>query len=218
MLEIPRLFLLIAILSIASYHDVRTRTIPDYVWIVGSVLGAILYIFDWSGVDLFVLFSILVGGGIALLIWKYFPMGDADALGIITVSVVYPVSFDSVMTPAVAFFGGLILEHIAAVFYNLRYNIEDLWRRTLFCGVENSVFVKIMAFYSVHKKRQHEKFTFRAETVQNGKRAITFKTPNADSEYETGTGVFVTWAMPALPFMMTALVIGSVSAFFIGFY
>ena len=209
MLEIPRLILMLAILGIASYHDVRTREIPDYIWIVGGCLGALLYVFDWNEVDFFALFAIAMGGIIALLIWRFFPMGDADVLAILTTTVVYPVSFDAVMNPVVVFFGGIILEHMAAFFYNLRYNIEDTVRsRRIFECVEISHISRIMAFYSVHLRRENEKFTFCAEYKSNGKKKINLKTPSAESDYEARTGVFVTWAMPALPFMMISFVLG----------
>lgn len=212
-LEIPRLLLLIIILGIASYHDVRTREIPDYLWIIGGGAGAVLYIFDWHEVDFFVIFSMGIGMVIALLAWRLFPMGDADVLAILVASVVYPVSFGSVMTPAAVFFGGLILEHAAAFFYNLRYNIEDVIRsRKIFDDIQASRISKVMAFYSVHLRRPHEKFTFCAESLKDNARYLSLKTPSPESEYETRTGVFVTWAMPAFPFMLAALVLGAISA------
>ena len=199
---------MLAILCIASYHDLRSRQIPDYLWVAGGGIGAILYVFDWSEVDFFVVFAVAVGCVIAFLVWKIFPMGDADALAILAISVAYPVSFGIVMNPVAVFFGGLILEHFAAFFYNLRYNVEDLIRhRQLFGNVECSVLVKIMAFYSTHKKRAHERFTFCAERVKDDKRIISLKTPSPESDYEERTGVFVTWAMPAFPFMLAAFVI-----------
>ena len=215
MLDIPRLILLGIVLGIASYHDVRHREIPDYIWIVGGGAGAVLYVFDWHEVDLFVIFTMGVGGAIALLIWKMFPMGEADVLGIITASVVYPVSHDVVMVPVTIFFGGLILEHITAFFYNIRYNLEDVIRgKKIFCKVtcSHGIITKIMAFYSVHKRRGHEKFTFCAEehtTNKNGtcKRRLSLRTPSPDSDFETRTGVFVSWAMPAFPFMLISFVL-----------
>ena len=216
MLEIPRMILLIAMLGIASYHDVKTREIPDYIWIIGGGLGALLYLFDWNEVDFFVLFTIGTGAIIAFLIWKLFPMGDADVLAVLATSVIYPVSFGSVMNPVVVFFGGIILEHMAAFFYNLRYNIEDTVRsRRIFEGMDVSNISKIMAFYSVHLRRKYEKFTFCAEYASNGMRKISLRTPSPESDYEARTGVFVTWAMPALPFMMISLMLGLCVAVFI---
>ena len=141
-----------------------------------------------------------------------FPWGGADALAVLTVSVVYPVSFDTVITPAAAFFGGLVLEHMAAFFYNVRYNTEDAVRGRLFAGVCVPWHVKVAAFYSVHRRRPHERFTFCAEAAESGRRSISLRTPPPDSEYEQRSGVFVTWAMPALPFMLAATVSGAAVA------
>ena len=68
-----------------------------------------------------------------------------------------------------------------------------------------------MTFCSAHRRRPHEKFTFCAEATESG-RSIRFRTPRSDSEYEQRSGVFVTWAMPALPFMLAATVSGVVVA------
>ena len=212
MLDVLRLALLIAVLGAASYYDVRTREIPDGIWIAGMGAGTALYALDWHETDYFVLFSLAAGAAISLAVWRLFPMGGADALAVLTVSVVYPVSFDTVITPAVAFFGGLVLEHMAALFYNVRYNTEDAVRGRLFAGMDCPWHVKAAAFYSVHRRRPHEKFTFCAEAAESGRRSISLRTPPADSEYEQRSGVFVTWAMPALPFMLAATVSGAIVA------
>ena len=216
LIDVIRFVLLLAILGIASYHDVRTREVPDYLWIVGGIIGAVLYVFDWNQVDYFVLFSMGTGCAIACLVWKLFPMGDADALAILVASIVCPVSFGTVMSPVVIFFGGLIFEHLYAFFYNLRYNVADMVGKggtnRIFGNVHNSWITKVMALYSVHLRRSHERFTFCAERRCNGKRYIDLKTPPADSEYEIRTGVFVTWAMPAFPFMTAAFVLGALFA------
>jgi len=208
MLEIPRLILLFVMLGIASYHDVRTRSVPDYVWIFGGGAGALLYLLDWSDVDNFVLLSITTGIITSAVIWKLFPMGDADVLAILAISVVYPVSFDVVMVPLVAFFGGLVLEHMAVFVLNVRYNLEDIYHRCFLSGIQCSRMTKIMAFYSVHRRRKHEKFTFCAESVRDGTRRLDLKTPNPESDYETRSGIAVTWAMPALPFVLGAIILG----------
>ncbi len=219
MLEIPRLLLVAIIFGIASYHDVRTREIPDYLWIIGCGAGALLYIFDWDMVDLFVIFSMGTGCVIAALVWRLFPMGDADVLAILTVSVAYPVSFGGVMNPVVVFFGGVMLEHMAALAYNMRYNMADAVRSGgLYGDVGGSRLAKVMAFYSMHRRRDHEKFTFCAERISGGKRMLSLKTPPADSEYESRTGVFVVWAMPALPFMLAALLLGVLAAAQFGWF
>lgn len=211
MLELERLVLVGIMLGVAAYHDVRTRSIPDYVWIMGAVAGAVLYVFDWHEVDYFILFAILTGAGISFVIWRFFPMGDADALAVLAVSVAYPVSFGVVINPIVMFLGGLILEHAAAFLYNLRYNIQDILQGRMFAGVNCTWATKFAAFYSVHLRRNSEKFTFCAERIRDGKRTIDLSTPSPESDYETRTDVFVMWAMPAMPFMLVALLLGAVA-------
>ena len=209
MLEILRFCILVVILGVASYHDMKSREIQDYLWMVGGGIGAILYVFDWHDIDNFVIFSMALGALVSLAAWRLFPMGQADVLAVLTCSVLCPVSF-GMMNPAVIFFGGLVLEHIIAIFYNLRYNICDLLYNTLYSGVDSPWYIRVMAFYSVHRRRPHERFTFCAENNLSGTRRISLKTPAVDSEYETRTGVFVTWAVPAFPFMLAALLAASI--------
>ena len=64
MLDVLRLALLIAVLGAASYYDVRTREIPDGIWITGMGVGAALYALDWHETDYFVLFSLAAGAAI----------------------------------------------------------------------------------------------------------------------------------------------------------
>lgn len=211
MLEVLRLCLLAILLCVASYHDIRTREIPDYLWILGGGIGLALYIFDWHEVDNLVVFSIMSGMLVSVLAWKLFPMGQADILAILSSCAICPISF-GVMVPVVLFVGGLILEHIYAIFYNMRYNLADLYNKRLYSGIDCPWHVKIMAFYSVHRKRPHERFVFCAEKRSTETHTISFRTPSPDSEYESTTGIFVTWAMPAFPFMLAALVLASITA------
>ena len=206
MLEIPRMIIVVLMLAIASYHDVKTREIPDYIWILGTITGGVLYLFDWHETDLFVVFSMGIGGVIAIISWKFLPVGDADTLAIASISVVCPVVHEVIIVPIVVFVGGMILEHMAALCYNVRYNAEDLIKgKKIFADVKCSTVIKIMAVYSVHQRRAHERFTFCAEEIQNKNRVLTLKSPSLKSDYESRVGVFVTWAMPAFPFMLIAL-------------
>lgn len=199
-------------LAVASYHDVRDRSVPDSVWIAGGAAGAALYALDWHEADGYVLLGMASGAAASLLAWRLLPLGDADALALLAVSVAHPVSFGAVPNPVAALLGCMVLGHVAALALNVRYNAEDLLRGRLYSGVEAGACTRIMAFCLVHKKRGRERFVFCAESALGGARRIDLRTPDPGSAFETRDGAFVSWAMPAVPFMLASLLLAALAA------
>lgn len=198
----------LALLCAASVWDVRRREVPDYLWIFGGGAGALLYVWDWEGVDGFWIFSALSGAATAAFAWRFLPVGGADVLAVLAVSVLCPVA-GPVPAPPLVFFGGLVLEHLGALCVNLRRNLADLARGIRpTAGLDGGGYERAMAFLCAHRRRAGEKFTFCAESAKGGRRAIDLGAPRPDSKFEEREGVLVTWAMPAMPFMLAALTAG----------
>lgn len=196
----------LVMLCVASCWDVRRREIPDYLWIFGGGAGALLYL-DWEGVDAFWVFSMLSGVLTALFAWRFLPVGGADVLAVLALSVLCPVVSVVPVAPTV-FFGGLVLEHLGALCLNVWMNVSDYARGVRPTeNLDGPWHTRVMAFLCAHRRRAGEKFTFRAESERGGRRFIDLGAPQPDSQFEQREGVLVTWAMPAMPFMCAVLIL-----------
>ena len=98
-IELVRIVVLIAMLGAASYFDVKSRKIPDLMWLIFGGFGAILYVFDWQSVTSHHILSIIVAAAVALLLHLYRLTGTADAYAILGIAVILPVSYEFVMVP-----------------------------------------------------------------------------------------------------------------------
>lgn len=200
-----RLAAALALLCAASCWDARGREVPDYAWILGGGFGAALYALDWHEADAFWALSMASGALTSLFAWRFLPVGGADVLAVVSLSVLCPAA-GPVPVPPFVFFGGLVLEHAGAMCLNLRYNLADLARgRPPTRGLRGSLYERAMAFLCAHRRRPGERFTFCAESLRGGRRRIDLGAPRPDSEFERRDGVLVSWAMPAMPFMCAAL-------------
>jgi hypothetical protein len=86
-------------LGIASYFDIKTRMVPDVIWLIFGGLGTILYFFDWSNMTSYHILSMIFAGSIALLFYVYKITGVADIFAILNMAVILPVYYGFVMVP-----------------------------------------------------------------------------------------------------------------------
>jgi preflagellin peptidase FlaK len=106
-IELVRLLLAAAMLAVASFVDLRRRSVNDSLWIIFGIAGALVYIFGFPslgntggslnvtqvsfGAMLPVIFSISITSAISYGIYRTGLFGGADALGLIVFSVIMPV-------------------------------------------------------------------------------------------------------------------------------
>lgn len=200
-----RLACALAMFCAASCWDVKSREVPDYAWMLGGGAGAAMYALDWEGAGAFWLASMGSGLACALFAWRFLPVGGADVLAVVALSVLCPAAGPVPLPPAVLF-GGIVLEHLGALCLNLRYNLADAARgRWPLSGIGGRWHEKAMALLCAHRRRAGERFTFCAESERGGRRSVDLGAPGPGSDFETREGALVTWAMPAMPFMLAAL-------------
>jgi hypothetical protein len=96
-------------LGIASYFDIKTRMVPDVIWLIFGGLGAILYFFDWPSMTSYHILSMIVAGSIALLFYVYKITGTADIFAILSMTVILSVYHEFVMVPVIVLIGGFII-------------------------------------------------------------------------------------------------------------
>ena len=165
-IEFTRIVVLIAMLGAASYFDVKTRKIPDVLWLVFGGFGVILYVFDWQSVTSYHILSIIVVAAMALLLYLYKLTGTADVFAILGIAVILPVSYGFVMVPIAILVGAGIAAAVLVTSYNVILNLLDLIKnKELFSKFAEPRHRKILALFITHRKRRWEKFVTPAESL-----------------------------------------------------
>jgi Flp pilus assembly protein protease CpaA len=169
--EFIRIVILIVMLGISSYFDVKTRKIPDLIWLVFGGVGAMLYIFDWQSVTSYHVLSIIVAGTVALLLHLYRLTGTADVFAMLGIAVILPVSYEFVMVPTTILVGAGIVAAVLVTSHNVSLNVLDLVKsKALFPEFAEPLHRKVLASFIIHRKRRWEKFVTPAESLSSAHR------------------------------------------------
>jgi len=167
-IEFIRIAILIVMLGISSYFDVKTRKIPDLIWLVFGGVGAILYVFDWQSVTSYHVLSIIVAAAVALLLHLNRLTGTADVFAILGIAVILPVSYEFVMVPTTILVGAGIVAAVLVTSYNVALNFLDLVKnKALFPRFAEPRHRKVLALFIIHRKRRWEKFVTPAESLSS---------------------------------------------------
>ncbi|MCA9813009.1 MAG: prepilin peptidase [Nitrosarchaeum sp.] len=170
-IEFVRIIILIAMLGAASYFDVKTRKIPDLVWLIFGGFGAILYVFDWQSVTSYHILSMIVAAATSLLLYLYRLTGTADVFVILGIAVVLPVSYEFVMVPITVLIGTATIVAVLVTLYNVILNLLGLVKnKTLFPEFAEPRHRKVLALFFTHRKRRWEKFVTPAESFSSTNR------------------------------------------------
>ena len=93
-----RLFIGVGFLSYASILDLRTRRVPNNVWIALGSLAALLFVYDWAGSHEFTWVTALIAAGgvvrMYVLWYVHILAGGADAKALMAISVLLPKPVD----------------------------------------------------------------------------------------------------------------------------
>lgn len=197
-----RQIIALSMLSIASYFDIKSRQVDDKIWFIFAILGIIPYFF--SPMPSFMTILFLVIGSIIGVIWfltKFF--GQADGLAMITLSIILPVSHETPISILVAL-ATTVLVGLFGTSCSIAYNLSDMLNGKIFPGINEKTHRKILAFLTLHRKREHEKFVIKSQT--GDKFSFHFK-PDPNEDFAADFHGFVSSAYPLLPFMLVALVL-----------
>lgn len=132
-LDYMRATLSIAMLGYASYKDLKTREIHDYVWLFPAAGGAVLGVYELIMGTLSLADIILSVGFMAILsgvLWHLQLFGEADLIAFLALSIIHPrsPSFRFIGYPPLLFSFTLIansaLSGLLAVFYTLASNLS----------------------------------------------------------------------------------------------
>lgn len=204
MIEIS-IALAVTMLSIASYQDIRERSVNDWVWAVFGSLGSLLIILKGFP-DIITIVSIITSTCVALMARYMKLFGSADALAVIALAVIIPVS-NGVLVPLIVLLGASVLSFLFTCLYNAFLNFSCLLNKEeqLFSEFDEPLLRKVIAFFLVHKKRRSERFVFSAESHQSGK--MKFKFISASEDEFASQPMYVTTGIPLTLFMLVALIL-----------
>ena len=196
-------------LGIAGILDVKTRKIPDILWLVFGGVGVILYIWDYDTLTPYHHIAMILGGSVGLMVWRWRIAGIADSFAIVAMSVILPVHYEFVMMPILILVLSFFTVVFATVLYNVILNLQDLARKKrLFWEFKDEpIHRKLFAFVSSHRKRNYETFVIPTETFMSitpNVRSFSFLSSRnkvtRDSEIQLN-GVYVQNVPPLITFL-----------------
>ena len=198
---ILRQVIALAMLSVASYFDIKYREVDDRIWIVCAVPGIILYFL--SPVPSVLTFVFMgVGATVGILWFVTRAFGQADGLALIAIAIIFP-SFNGIPVALMVSLGSIFILGISGTLYNAILNISDAYHKKLFLGMNESMMRKVVAFLTLHRKRSNEKFVISRQV--NDKFLFRIKV-DPDEEFASNCTGCVSTAFPLMPFMLAALV------------
>jgi len=221
-LDIIRLIVGIAVLSYASYTDIKTRRASNINWLIMGGIGGILLIIQYFTLDfenyLYLLFiPVMIG-----LVYAFFQMrlifGGADAKALMAIAILtpleptinqFPLWSGSFMPFSWSIFSNSI---IIFLFIPISLLIINIARRDI-------QFPFVFLGYKMDIKTARNKFVWPLERLIEGKRKFVYM-PNSfevDGEYDLfeKNRISRVWVTPKIPFMIP-LFIGFIAAFIIG--
>ena len=164
--ESLRILLLVSMLGIAAAFDVRSRKIPDVIWLVFGGIGAVLYAWDYEGMTPYHVITVFTSVFAGMMLWRWKIVGSADTFAILAMAVILPVHYEFVMMPIMILVTAFLLVAIFVTLYNVSLNLSDIIRSRkmdIFSEFSEPKHKKIFAFVSVHRKRKYEKFVIPTE-------------------------------------------------------
>lgn len=199
---IVRILAAIVMLGLASLIDLKKREINDKLWIIFSCV-AVLLLFASSDFwhDLKTTGLSLVVSPIALILWRFGIFGGADALCLIVLAGLAPMSSmtQSQISPFTTLENASILT-VIPLFINLGRNVTSMIRgNDIFSGIEESNLKKILAMF-VGYRTKNPKHSFCIEQITDGRRHLDFSPKHAEKTLFCNKSDV--WVTPGLPYVL----------------
>jgi preflagellin peptidase FlaK len=240
-LELVRVIMAGAMLSTASFFDLRSRSISDLVWIAFGAAAIIIYVIDLPdyGTAVLDVLSISIAAAVSFGIYRCGFFGGADMLGIIALAVILPTTNNSLhaitvtgqnalsmqFAPLTVLANAAILS-MAQIAYNVARNFWYFHTHSnrLFEGFDNEPTArKVLAIAAGYKSEKTSKYAFAIEKKKTGgQKGFEFMSGDVEKkEFESGSGV---WVTPGIPFMVYLLggfvamiLVGNIATLFLAF-
>ena len=209
--ELARLLIVLGMLAVNSYTDIRYRTIlgGDRHYAVVGAAGLILSLADIrQSPD--AVFSMVLGVTLSLLLYRSKAVASGDLVILIAVSVSLPSVMGVQLLPVLVTLGGITMLAFSVVAYNLGLNLSRA-----FCGggmlfskySKAGPHKKVAALFMAHHRRPWETHVVPIEEGDDFSLHVTPFDKIKNWEKEGGkAGQLVVVAAPVVPFLLAALV------------
>ena len=201
-LEIVRLVLLACMFGITGISDLKTRYFEDKILIPFVVLGLLTYLVDYPSMEEIVLMAL--GIIVSFVTWYLRMVPTGDLFGMVIFSILMPEFFFYFLG---ASFGAAL---VYAVTKNYLKNKSVGSAEQVFSEYDEPLYKKKFGYFLFHKNYDDEKFTFSAETTENGNKKFSFLI-NAESEFSTKKGL-VAYTLPMMFFFFCGTVLLLISS------
>ena len=201
-LGLVRIFIAVAMLGLASGIDLKKREINDILWIVFAGVAILLLFVSpdfWTGLKTVGLAMIIAP--VALVLWRFGIFGGADALCLIVLAGLAPMSTvtSSQITPFTILTNAAILT-VIPIFVNLGRNVISLIQgNDIFYGIDEPRFKKILAMF-IGYRTKNPRYSFCIEQTVDGKRHLDFSLKHAENASFCSESDM--WVTPGLPYVL----------------
>ena len=207
MFEETRIIILLSMLALLAFYDVKQRTTNDLIFLIFGGMGAFLYLFDYDDVEFYDVLIMISSVVLGIVLWQFRIFGVGDLFAIVAMAVIYPVYLDFVPIPVILLICGYLLSSITIPLLNVFQNIRDwIGGKKPFEEMIEPKHRKFVAMFVVHRKRANENLTFLAEKQCKGKRTLYLgiKDPNTKFAEKEHDGMYVEHTSPLLAFVFAA--------------
>ena len=189
-------------LSIATVVDIRKREINDILWIGFGGVAVLLFFLNGDLWRTFVLFAVsMIMAPVVLLIWRLGVFGGADALCLIVLSAIAPMTTlgPFQITPLTTLTNAALVS-VTPIFINISRNLFAILRGVdIFQGLDVSNLDKMIALCIGFRSR-NPKYSFSIERVSGSKKKLDFSFKHAEKTEFTATSD--TWVTPGIPYLI----------------
>jgi len=221
LLDIIRLVVGIAILSYASYTDIKTRRASNLLWVIMGSIGGILLVVQFFTIgfeDIRLLLSIPLMIGFFYVMFQFrLIFGGADAKALMALSILAPLKPSIEGFPvygALPFFTWTIFANSIILFLIIPLSL------LVFNIVKKDIeFPYCILGYKTSIEKAREKFVWPLEKLVDGKRKFMYMPKDFDidvglAEFEKNY-IKTIWVTPKIPFMIPLLA-GFICSFILG--
>ena len=201
-LGMARIVVAMIMLGLASVTDLRKREINDVLWMCFTGVAIFLLFFSSNILnELKTIGLALIITPIALILYRFGIFGGADALCLIVLAGIAPMSSiaQGQISPFTTLANASILTVIPLIINLCRNSISIIRGTDIFNGIEESKPKKLLAMF-VGYKTNNPKHSFCIEQIVDGKRRLDFSPKHAENtSFCHDSDV---WVTPGLPYVL----------------